>query len=90
MKTVSLEKATLNTCVKDAQRDRVVLTRNGRPVALVVGVEGLDAEQVQLGSSNGFWTLISKRRAQKTVSRRELEKRISKRSRPMSKKTAPF
>jgi antitoxin (DNA-binding transcriptional repressor) of toxin-antitoxin stability system len=63
-------------CVKDAQHERVLVTRNGRPVALIVGVEGMDEEQVQLASSNEFWTLISERRAQKTISRAELEKRI--------------
>jgi hypothetical protein len=45
-------------------------------VALVVGVEGLDEEQLQLGSSDRFWTLIEARRKQKTMSRAELERRI--------------
>jgi hypothetical protein len=45
-------------------------------VALVVGVEGLDNEQLQLGSSKKFWKLIEERRRQKTFSRRELEKRL--------------
>jgi hypothetical protein len=42
----------------------------------VVGVEGLDEEQLQLGSSEKFWTLIEARRRQKTVGRTELERRI--------------
>jgi hypothetical protein len=76
MKTIGLEHATLETCIKDARRDRVVVTRKGKPVALVLGVEGLDEEQVQLGSSGKFWTLIEERRRQKTISRRELEKTL--------------
>jgi antitoxin (DNA-binding transcriptional repressor) of toxin-antitoxin stability system len=52
------------------------VTRKGKPVALVVGVEGLDNEQLQLGSSKKFWKLIEERRRQKTFSRRELEKRL--------------
>ena len=76
MKTVGLEQTTLDTCVRDAQREQVVVTRNGVPVALVVGVEGLDEEQVNLGSSDAFWTLIAERRRQKTLSRAELERRI--------------
>jgi hypothetical protein len=67
---------TLDACVRDAQRERIILTRRGIPVALVVGIEGLDEEQVQLGSSNEFWKLITERRNQKTISRTELEKRI--------------
>jgi len=31
-----------------------------------------DDEQLQLGSSEKFWTLIEERRRQKTISRREL------------------
>ncbi len=76
VKQVDLQNADMAACVKDAQRERVMVTRNRRPVALIVGVEGMDAEQVQLSSSHKFWTLISERRAQRTISRAELEKRI--------------
>ena len=76
MKTIGLEHATLEACVKNARRGRVVVTRKGKPVAVVVGVEGLDAEELQLGSSEKFWTLIEERRRQKPISRTELEKRI--------------
>ncbi len=74
MKTVVLEQATLDSCVREAQGDRVVVTRDGVPVALVIGVEGLDEEQVQLGSSDEFWRLIVERRRQKTLSRADLER----------------
>ncbi len=40
MKTVGLEETSLDACVAEAQYDRVVVTRNGTPVALVVGLEG--------------------------------------------------
>ncbi len=76
MKTIGLEHATLETCIKDARRDRVVVTRKGKPVALLMGVEGLDEEQLQLGSSEKFWTLIEERRRQKAISRRELKKTL--------------
>ena len=70
---VGLEQATLEACVVEAQHDRVIVTRNGVPVALVVGVEGLDAEQVLLGSSDPFWRMIAERRSQATMDRAELE-----------------
>jgi antitoxin (DNA-binding transcriptional repressor) of toxin-antitoxin stability system len=76
MKTIGLQKATLNRCVKDAQQERLIITRNGKPVALIIGVEGMDEEQVRLGSSSKFWTLIAKRRAQRTLSRAEMGKKI--------------
>jgi prevent-host-death family protein len=77
MKKIRLERATLATCVTDAQRERVLITRNGKPLALVVGVKEMDEQQLRLGSSDRFWSLIAKRRTQKTISRAQLEKRIS-------------
>ena len=45
MKVIGLKDTNLDSCVSEAQQQRIVITRNGKPVALVVGVEGLDAEQ---------------------------------------------
>ena len=55
----------------------MVITRKGKPVALVVGIEGLDREQIELGTSDKFWKLIVKRRKQKTLSREALERKIN-------------
>jgi antitoxin (DNA-binding transcriptional repressor) of toxin-antitoxin stability system len=74
VKTFGIEQATLDICVREAQRDRVLVTRDGMPVALVVGLEGLDQEQVNLGNSDEFWKLIAERRRQRTVTRSELER----------------
>lgn len=76
MKIIDIENSTLETCVDDARSERVVITRGGKPVALVVGVEGLDEEQIEFGSDPEFWKLIESRRAQKTISRAELERRL--------------
>ena len=78
MKVVGLEQASLDTCVNDAQHERVVITRNGKPIALIIGVEGIDKEQLELGSSDKFWRLIAERRTQKTFSCMELEQRIDR------------
>jgi antitoxin (DNA-binding transcriptional repressor) of toxin-antitoxin stability system len=80
MKTVGIEQATLDTCIQDAQRERIVITRSGIPVALIIGIEGMDEEQLQLGSSDEFWRLIAERRRQKTVGRAELEEKIGSKS----------
>jgi antitoxin (DNA-binding transcriptional repressor) of toxin-antitoxin stability system len=79
MKMVAIEKTDLNACVTAAQADRIVVTRKGRPVALIVGVDGLDAEQVELGSSDAFWQLIGERRKEKTITRAELERELERR-----------
>jgi prevent-host-death family protein len=64
MKFVGLKqaKAHLSEFVETAQRDRVLITRRGRPAALVIGVEGQDVEQVLLGSDAAFWKMIQERR----------------------------
>jgi PHD/YefM family antitoxin component YafN of YafNO toxin-antitoxin module len=77
MKVINLERASLDTCIRESQRERVVITREGKPVALIVGVEGLDKEQLELGTSDKFWKLIRERRSQGTMSRAELEQRVS-------------
>ena len=82
MKVIALKETNLDACVKDAQNERIVITRNGKPVALVVGVEGLDTEQLELGSSSRFWELITQRRQQKTITREQLNKRLRKTTSP--------
>ncbi len=79
MKRIDLERADLDACVKDAQHEQIILTRDGKPVALVVGVERIDDEVVQLGSSDTFWKLISERRSEKTMSRTQLERKVMER-----------
>lgn len=76
MITIGLEQATLERCLDEARHERVVLTRGGKPVALVVDVEGLDQSQLELGSSSEFWRFITERRAQKTLSRAQLEAQL--------------
>jgi len=76
MKMVDIQGASLDACVFEAQSDRVVITRGGNPVALIVGVQGLDEEQIQLGADDEFWKLISARRNESTLDRPSLEKRL--------------
>ncbi len=77
MKVVSAGETNLEECLREVRRDRVVLTRKGKPIALLVGVEGLDLEQIQLGYSDEFWGLIRARREQRTMSRKELDSRLT-------------
>ena len=84
MKLIGLEETNLDACVNEAQRERIVITRNGKPVALVVGIQGLDAEEVELGGSPEFWELLTGRRRHRTITRAQLEKeiRLSEKSKP--------
>ncbi len=65
MKTISLDaaQADLNSLVTDSQSGRVVIERNGRPSAVVVGIEDYDEEDLALASSDEFWQMIDNRRA---------------------------
>ena len=81
MKVINLKDANIKDCVRDAQDERVVLTRNGKPVALIVSVQGFDLEQIELGQSDEFWRMLRRRRKQKTMSRVELEDRLAKHDR---------
>jgi antitoxin (DNA-binding transcriptional repressor) of toxin-antitoxin stability system len=51
-------KTGLSATLDDAQRDRVLITRNGKPSAIVIGVEGRDFEDVLLMSNPKFWQMI--------------------------------
>ena len=76
MKVIGLKDTNLDACISQAQHERIVITRNGKPVALVVGVEGLDTEQLELGSNPAFWELITRRRRQRTIMRAQLEEKL--------------
>ena len=77
MKQIVLEEADLASCISQAQQERVVIVRRGRPIALIVGVEGMDTEQLELGSSDKFWQLVATRRKQRGISRAQLEKKLN-------------
>ncbi len=77
MKVISLDEANMEKCLRDAQQERVVLTRKGKPVALLLGVAGSDLEQIELGHSDELWAMLRKRRNQKTLNRKELENRLA-------------
>ncbi len=78
MKVIEIDKTDIKQCVKDAQHERVIVTRRGKPIAVIAGVEGMDLEQIALGHSDEFWQLIRERRRQKTIGRADLEKQLTK------------
>jgi prevent-host-death family protein len=66
-------KTGLSATLDEAQHDRVLITRNGKPSALVIGVEGRDFEDVLLMSNPRFWEMIeASRRNPKTYSMEEV------------------
>jgi len=78
MKTVTVRdlQKRVKECVDDAQEDRIVITRHGKPAAVLVGVQGEDWETVVHETDPTFWRLIRARRKQPTVSLRQLKTRL--------------
>ncbi len=54
--------AQLSRLVDGSQKERIVLTRHGQPIAVLTGVEGKDLEEVLLAQDPEFRKLIEGRR----------------------------
>jgi prevent-host-death family protein len=65
--------------VARAQKDRVVITRQGRPAAVLVGVNQQDWESVVLQTDPKFWKLIHTRRKQATRPLSQVKDRLRRR-----------
>lgn len=90
MKVIPLGQAKndFSAYVEEAQHDRVLVTRHGKPAALIIGVAGEEFEDLMTRSDPEFWRMIEARRAtSKTVASDELRRRlgVSKRGRPKRK-----
>jgi prevent-host-death family protein len=79
MKVVALReaKASLSGYIESAQEDRVLITKHGKPAALVIGVEGEDLEDLLTMGNPRFWEMVEARRAStKTLSIEEVRRRL--------------
>ena len=74
MKTISVRdlQKRIRLVMETAQNDHVVITRHGRPIAVV---DGADWETVAVETSRSFWKEIAQRRKQETISVAEIRKR---------------
>jgi prevent-host-death family protein len=75
-----MKKTTLKRFVEDpkrfieaAQRERVLVTRNGKPLAVLVGLEYKDEEDLRLEADPDFWRMIEERRRRPTVRLKDVE-----------------
>jgi hypothetical protein len=81
MKEVSLEQLGegVEQIVPGTLAERVVLTRGGKPVAIVTGVGSLEAEEIDYIRSPDFWKMIAERRKQPRISLDEAFRRLEAR-----------
>jgi prevent-host-death family protein len=66
----------IRSCMNVAQKERVVVTRHGKPLAVVTGVEGYDWEDVSWATNAAFWREIQRRRQEPTLSLEEVCRRF--------------
>lgn len=82
MKTLELAKATapLADYARDVEKEPVVLTSGGRPVAALVAIENADLETVTLSTHPQFLALIERSRARQKseggISSGEMRRRL--------------
>jgi prevent-host-death family protein len=61
--TVREAKATLSNTIAESQEQRVVITKHGKPVCILIGCEGYEIEDVLTAADPEFWKMIEERRA---------------------------
>ncbi len=84
MKTISDHEAQsdLRSVLDSAQEERVLITRDGKPAAVVLGLESYDAEDLQLAGSPSFWRMMdTRRRGGTAISLAEARARLEARER---------
>lgn len=76
--------------INSAQSERIVISRGGKPCALLVGIENYDAEDMRLANSEDFWRMIHQRRTRgESIPLAEVEARLNEPStRPTKKRAA--
>jgi len=89
MKTIGVRdlQRRIRECVETSQAEGVVITRNGRPASLVIGVEGTSWEDLVTQSDPLFWRLLRERRREKSISAAEMRRRVLTSSGKRSRKT---
>lgn len=60
--TVRDAKATLSGTIEDSQEQKVVITKHGKPVCILIGCEGYEIEDVLTIADPAFWEMIEERR----------------------------
>jgi len=73
--------AGLGQILAAARNDRVLLKRGGRPIALVIGVEDKDEEQIELENNPHFWAMIERSRHEPTIPFEQVRAEINGKSR---------
>ncbi|MEW6497535.1 MAG: type II toxin-antitoxin system prevent-host-death family antitoxin [Cyanobacteriota bacterium] len=82
MRRLTLEQLSeqLQDYVQSAQQEQILITQNGKPIALLLGLENIDPEQWNLQLSPEFWQMIRDRRQRPTISLSLVEAELEQQS----------
>ncbi|MFB2837888.1 type II toxin-antitoxin system Phd/YefM family antitoxin [Floridanema evergladense] len=82
MKRLTLEQLSeqLHDYVQSAQQEQILITQNGKPIALLLGLENIDPEQWKLQLSSEFWQMIHDRRQRPTIALSLVEAELEQQS----------
>jgi prevent-host-death family protein len=78
MKTITIFEARnyFSRALKEAEKDVVIVTRRGKPVAAIHSISEEDMEDYLLERSEKFWDMIKRARKGKSVSLDEVKKQL--------------
>ena len=79
MKTIRIEEfsAAFGDLVSAALEEKVLVTRQGKPLVVVTDVSRLDEEEIGYVTSPAFWRMIEERRREPTVPLEVIEARLA-------------
>ncbi|MFC1708235.1 type II toxin-antitoxin system Phd/YefM family antitoxin [Planctomycetota bacterium] len=65
MEVIGLREATrsFSGVSKKAQTERIIITRHGKPFLMLVGIDGMDWEDLYWGTNRELWKTIQEQRA---------------------------
>ena len=86
--TVRNAKATLSNTIAVSQEQRVVITKHGKPVCILIGCEGYEIEDVLTAVDPEFWKMIEERRTRgRTRSIASVRERFAKKDAAAARKS---
>ena len=63
--------------IEAAREDIIIVTRNGRPVAAIQGIDDDDIEDLLLERSERFWAMIARARRGKSIALETIRKQVT-------------
>ena len=89
MKTINntVLQTNLNSTLDSAQKESILIMRDGKPCAVLRGIADYDEEDLRLARSPEFWQMIQERRQSGTsVALKDVERRLRAKERALSLK----